>query len=361
MSISTYRTGRGELRYRVRYRKPDGKQTDRRGFKRKKDAQLWEADHVTVAIAKGSYMDPASAKSTIGDLWPAWIAKKKVNAKPSYLDDLEGSYGKYVATYWANIPIGKVSRAGVQQWISDMAYGRVDGRRKSASVILRAHGILAGILDDAVADKLIPANPARSVALPRKPRRTRHTYLTCEQLFALADECGRYRTFVLTLGLTGLRWGEATGLTVGDVDLDRRRFDINKSATEVRRRIVIGTPKTHELRTVMFPAILAPLLQVKGKSDDDLLFQDPTSPTGYIMQVDSPRTGSSWFTRACDRAGVPRMTVHDLRHTAASLMVRSGANVKAVQHQLGHASAAMTLDVYADLFDDDLDTISAIV
>ena len=51
------------------------------------------------------------------------------------------------------------------------------------------------------------------------------------------------------------------------------------------------------------------------------------------------------------------MTVHALRHTAASLMVRSGANVKAVQNQLGHASAAMTLDTYADLFDDDLDLV----
>ena len=121
---------------------------------------------------------------------------------------------------------------------------------------------------------------------------------------------------------------------------------------------VVGTPKTHELRTVMFPAVLGPLLPVRGKGDDDLLFADPTGPTGYIMQVDSPKTGSSWFTRACDAAGVPRMTVHDLRHTAASLMVRSGANVKAVQRQLGHASAAMTLDVYADLFDDDLDAVS---
>lgn len=265
MSISTYRTGSGELRYRVRYRKPDGTQTDRRGFKRKKDAQLWEADHVTVAIAKGSYVDPASAKSTIGDLWPAWIAKKKVNAKPSYLDDLEGSWRKYVATYWANISIGKVSRAGVQQWVGDMTHGRVDGKAKSASVVLRAYGILAGILDDAVADNLIPHNPARGVSLPRKPRRTRHTYLNARQLFALADACGPYRVFVLTLGLTGLRWGEATGLTIRDVDLDRRRFDINKSATEVCRRIVVGTPKTHELRTVMFPAMLGPLLPVRGK------------------------------------------------------------------------------------------------
>ena len=51
------------------------------------------------------------------------------------------------------------------------------------------------------------------------------------------------------------------------------------------------------------------------------------------------------------------MTIHDLRHTAASLMVKSGANVKAIQRQLGHTSAAMTLDVYADLFDEDLDSV----
>lgn len=63
---------------------------------------------------------------------------------------------------------------------------------------------------------------------------------------------------------------------------------------------------------------------------------------------------------AMKRAGLGDMhlTIHDLRHTAASLMVKSGANVKAVQRQLGHASAAMTLDVYADLFDDDLDVLS---
>ncbi len=57
--------------------------------------------------------------------------------------------------------------------------------------------------------------------------------------------------------------------------------------------------------------------------------------------------------------GFPTPTIHDLRHTAASLAVSAGANVKAVQRMLGHASAAMTLDVYADLFDEDLDAVSA--
>jgi integrase len=71
-----------------------------------------------------------------------------------------------------------------------------------------------------------------------------------------------------------------------------------------------------------------------------------------------------WFANAVRRAqavdpSIPRLTPHDLRHTAASLAISSGANVKAVQRMLGHASAAMTLDTYADLFDDDLDAVAS--
>ena len=66
----------------------------------------------------------------------------------------------------------------------------------------------------------------------------------------------------------------------------------------------------------------------------------------------------SWFDRALKSASLPEMTIHDLRHTAASLAISAGANVKAVQKMLGHASAAMTLDTYADLFDDDLNTVA---
>jgi len=65
-----------------------------------------------------------------------------------------------------------------------------------------------------------------------------------------------------------------------------------------------------------------------------------------------------WFTQAVKRAGLESLTPHDLRHTAASLAVSSGANVKAVQRMLGHASASMTLDVYSNLFDDDLNVVA---
>lgn len=83
----------------------------------------------------------------------------------------------------------------------------------------------------------------------------------------------------------------------------------------------------------------------------------------WHLPLPYPNAGSGWFAGAVKRAceedeEFPRVTLHDLRHTAASLAVSAGANVKAVQRMLGHASAAMTLDVYADLFDEDMDSVA---
>ncbi len=93
-----------------------------------------------------------------------------------------------------------------------------------------------------------------------------------------------------------------------------------------------------------------------GKGPEGLLFGD-----GVNHMRNSGDKG--WFANAVRRAqefdpSIPRLTPHDLRHTAASLAISSGANVKAVQRMLGHASAAMTLDTYADLFEDDLDEVA---
>ena len=89
-----------------------------------------------------------------------------------------------------------------------------------------------------------------------------------------------------------------------------------------------------------------------GKELDDLVFPGPDG--GCQRRLVS---WSGWFEGAVNRAGVPRVTLHDLRHTAASLAVSANVNVLALQRMLGHASAAMTLGTYADLFDDDLDAV----
>ena len=103
------------------------------------------------------------------------------------------------------------------------------------------------------------------------------------------------------------------------------------------------------------PEFLVPYLarQCEGKGRDDLLW--PGDDGGHLRR---PHPTSGWFAKAVTASGIPRATPHDLRHTAASLAVSAGANVKAVQKMLGHASAAMTLDIYADLFDDDLEAVA---
>ena len=123
------------------------------------------------------------------------------------------------------------------------------------------------------------------------------------------------------------------------------------------------------MRTILFqlgpaPGILPFEVPSKGKTLATPVRRQSTDelPLGDgLVHTRRPNTSNnqtSWFIRALETAGLDRMTVHDLRRTAASLGISSGANVKAVQRMLGHASAAMTLDTYADLFEDDLDSVS---
>ncbi len=149
-------------------------------------------------------------------------------------------------------------------------------------------------------------------------------------------------------------------LRVRNVDMARRRILVRSNAVNVRGTIVPGTPKSHESRSVPFPAFLAEPLakEFEGKTRDQLVFGDG------IVYTPTPTQGDGWFAGArkraveIDPAFPSSLTLHDLRHTAASLAISAGANVKAVQRMLGHASAAMTLDTYADLFDDDLDAVA---
>ena len=218
--------------------------------------------------------------------------------------------------------------------------------------------MLAGIIDIAVRDRRLPTNPARGVNLPRKVGKARH-YLGHGQVQLLADQSRANGTLVLFLAYTGLRWGEAVGLRVRSVDMQRRRVRVEANAVNVRGTIIPGTPKSHEARSVPFPAFLADALtkQCEGKGRDQLLFG-----SGDVY-IPTPTPKDGWFAGARRRSAeldpdFPQgLTLHDLRLTAASLAISAGANFKAVQRMLGHASAAMTLDTYADLFDDDLDAV----
>jgi integrase len=139
----------------------------------------------------------------------------------------------------------------------------------------------------------------------------------------------------------------------------RKRITIEDNAVIVKGKYETGTPKSGRTRVVPMPPHLVNQITkaCEGKGPDGFLFGDGAAELPY------PHATSGWFTRTVRAAqiqdpSIPRITPHDLRHTAASLAVSAGANPKVVQRMLGHASAAMTLDVYADLFEDDLDDVA---
>lgn len=345
-SIESYESARGR-RYRVRWRDPEHHSREKAGFTTKRDAETFLANQ-TVSIASGEYVDAGRARATVGERATSWLAGREATLKPSAYRVLEITWRLHVAPRWAQTPLSRVEHSAVQDWVAELS------AKRSATVTLRAYGILAGILDAAVKDRRLSRNVARGVALPRKPKKA-HVYLTHAQVGTLAREAGQYNTLVRTLAYTGIRWGEAAGLRVESVDFLRRRIQVNENAVNVGGEIIVGTPKSHKVRSVPFPAFLAESLAqlCEAKARDQLLFGDG------VNHILTPAHRDGWYAYAKARAKLPaKLTIHDLRHTAASLAIAAGANVKAVQRMLGHASAAMTLDVYADLFDDDLDAVA---
>ncbi|WP_299091588.1 site-specific integrase [uncultured Microbacterium sp.] len=351
-TISPYETVKGR-RYRVRYRRPDRTEAEKRGFTTMGDAQLY-LSMVTVSKSKGEYIDPKASRVPVRMFAASWLrSKQPPMSKPSYYMTLERAWKNHVEPVWGEREIWSIRRSEVQDWVSDLA------TQKSRTVVVRALGVLAGILDVAIDDRRLVNNPARRIRnLPRNGPGKRRVYLTHGQVATLAA-CAAHPTLVLTLAYTGLRWGEVTALRVRSVNRLRRRFVIEENAVMIGYEIHVGTPKTHKNRSVPYPERLTPMIEkaCAGKGPEGLLFGD-----GVSHMRNSGAQG--WFANAVKRAqavdpSIPRLTPHDLRHTAASLAISSGANVKAVQRMLGHASAAMTLDTYADLFDDDLDAVAS--
>ena len=350
-TIESYETSTGTKRYMVRYRTPQQTQTKKRGFKTKRDALEFAAT-VEVKKMSGEYVAPAAGRVTVGERGVGWLGMQ-THLKPSYSRTVEVAWRVHVEPRWGRCRLADIEHSGVQQWVSDMTQ-----RGRGATTVIRAYGVLAAILDEAVKDRLLASNPARGVNLPRKKPKPR-AYLTDSQVWQLAAEAGDKGAIVLLLAYTGLRWGELAGLHVADVDMLRRRISVHRNAVNVGGQIVVGTPKTHAQRTVVFPRFLVEPLAgaCEGKGRDGVVF-----PNRFGHYATPPGV-STWFSGAVARCMAAddqfrRVTVHDLRHTAASLAISAGANVKVVQRMLGHASAAMTLDVYADLFDTDMDAVA---
>lgn len=351
-TIKSYETKtRGKL-YEVWYTKPDGTRGHDRGFARKGDAETYLTT-IEASKLRGSYIDPTDAKVTVGQLGKAWLELHRFKLTESSFHSVESCWRVHVEPKWGGYAVGRITKRDVQVWLNEL------GKSLSHTSVARARDLLAGIFDEAIEENRVNKNPARGLAVKKKSIPD-EVFLTHQQVEALASQA-RYGDLVRVLAYTGLRWGEATALRVRNVDLTRRRLNIREGVTEVNGQHILGSVKSHERRAVAYPDFLdeAVAAACRGKHPEERLW---LSPTGGFLRPGHSQQG--WFAQAVKRvmdadARFRRVTPHDLRHTAASLAISAGANVKVVQRMLGHKSAKVTLDTYAALFPDDLDNVTA--
>jgi integrase len=286
-------------------------------------------------------------------VYESWSASQG-HISPKTAATRKSAWNSRVEPHWGDAAVVDVKTSAVKAWVAKMKADEV-----GTPTIENAFAVLRQVLGAAVEDRRLPRNPCDGVKLPKRQHADRG-YLSHVQVAALAAAGERQPEVVKFLTYTGLRWGEMAALRVQDFDMLRRRVNVSRSVTE-SGGLVWSTPKTWERRSVPFPAALADGLAalMVGKGRDELVFTDLR---GGVLR------NSNWRARVFEPAvqkcqkvddTFPSVTPHDLRHTAASLAVSAGANVKAVQRMLGHAKASMTLDVYADLFDEDLDGVAA--
>jgi integrase len=337
---------RGSGRWRARYRAPNGRERSKT-FARRVDAERFLAT-AEAAKLRGEWVAPERSRVTVGEWAAEWMAGR-VHLKPKTVASYESLLRTRILPTWESVPLASITNAEVVAWVAELRSAGL-----SPSRTRQAYHILTAMLDAAVRDRRLPSNPAAGVDLSRIPQKERR-YLDHTQVEALANECGPYRVLVLTLAYSGLRWGEAAALRVRRIDLMRGRLEIAEAVTEVNGRLVFGPPKTHQTRRAPVPAFLRDELMVHlaGRSVDTLAF---TAPGGGVLRVSNFRRG--WFDAATRAVGLNGLVPHELRHTAASLAIASGASVKGVQSMLGHASATLTLDRYGHLFGDELDAVA---
>ena len=137
-------------------------------------------------MLKGEFIDPAASKVLVGELGPEWLSRQ-THMKPSAFRPVEIAWRVHVEPVWGGVAVADVRKTAIQSWVSGMTAGAEGKQPKGASTVIRAFGVLAAILDEAVDDRRILTNPARGVNLPRKPKK-QHVYLTHEQVHSLPQK-----------------------------------------------------------------------------------------------------------------------------------------------------------------------------
>lgn len=349
----------GSITYWVRYEYYDtgGKRhtKTKKGFRALKDAKDFQAE-TSYKIKRGMFVAPSSY--TLGGWLQTWLSEYCGHVRDTTLEGYT-NLSKHVTKFGE--PLAKLQnvRGDTIQRLFNCMRNEIkqDGsRRYKETTLYNLYRVLNIAFEQAMALAIINRNPLEAVRPPKKEK-YEHVIITVPQAEGLLSYVDRYDDIVLPVlfaSVMGMRRGEALGLRWQDVDLTEKKLRVLKSRTIANGKIVCGDVKTEKSRRVLvMPDFLVKILS-EYKKNMTLSIRNPERFVCVnIMGIPhNPNSVSKRFKRALVSVGLPPMRFHDLRHTSAAIMVAAGASPKEVSDYLGHSSISITMDLYADIFDE---------
>ena len=241
----------------------------------------------------------------------------------------------------------------------DFLFAASGKKTLSDKTILEHHTLLNSLFERAVKWQILFDNPCRHLE-PPKAKKSEARYLdekeTLNLLKLLDNESLKYRVMIYILLYSGMRRGELCGLKWSDIDFKNNVIDINKSNLYLPDRgIFEDTTKTESSkRIIKLPKFIFDMLKdlKKEQTSDRLKFGSKWTDTDFVFIAKAgkpihPDTVSGWFRNFVEKNNLPKVTIHSLRHTSATLLIMQGVNVKTVSSRLGHSNLSTTQNIYS--------------
>ena len=337
-----------EARFTAGYDPGTGKQVQRSitGKTQKEVAQKLKA--ATAAIDQGTYIAPC--KLTVGEWLDTWAADYLGGVKPTTVKVYKNNLQRHIKPVLGAVVLSELRPHMVQKFIN--------GMELSSSSVRLAYKVLHQALEKAVKLEYISRNPAAGCELPRLEQKEIHP-LEDQQVAALlrAVKGGRLELLVSIALFTGLRQSELLGLTWDCVDFQKGTLLVNKQLSRILHREESGlflSPKSGKSRTITPAHSVLKTLKEQRRRQAEMQLKAGSLWNNAHNLVFTNETGGpleQWrvekdYQAAVEAVGLAGARFHDLRHTYTVNAIRAGDDIKTIQGNLGHASAAFTLDRY---------------
>jgi len=290
-----------------------------------------------------------------------WLPAIRSTIRPTTYLSYEGHVECHIIPALGTLPLQHLSASHINAFYSRLLVeGRGEGKGGlSPATVRRVHATLHRALRDAVRWNKITRSPAGAADPPRAACGGDHemkvwSVTELKKFLASQHESCLYPLW-LTLATTGMRRGEVLGLRWEDVDLEAQTISIRQTRVMTGYQPLLSTPKTRRGKRLVAldPATVAALKENRRRQKQERLAAGSSwQKAGYVFTREDgepyhPERVSKLFIQAAKRVGLPRIRLHDLRHTYATLALSAGVHPKIVSERLGHANIGITLDCYS--------------